>query len=164
MPGGAPLRVATVHLESPSKVWPDRGTMERWEQLRQSFRWLEGCEDTILIGDFNWLMHGVSPESCAPQPIEGYADIWTQLNDGDSGFTYERRGNAARLDRCLFRTPSLIPKSAQLFGRAPIAHYFRNKNKVQVPPSDHLALHATFTFGSDDTVREAEALAAEASL
>jgi endonuclease/exonuclease/phosphatase family metal-dependent hydrolase len=138
---GRSLAVGDVHLESPLRSSRTRAT-----QLAAVFPMLEGADDAVILGDFNF-GDGEEPEtSCLD---ERYADLWIALRPGGHGFTWNIekspmaragsfRGEASRrLDRILLRSSHWRPKSVRIVGDEPVTA------DGKVFPSDHFGLVAT---------------------
>ncbi|KAI8477506.1 MAG: Endonuclease/exonuclease/phosphatase [Monoraphidium minutum] len=150
--GGAPLAVATSHLESPC---PPQGMFvaERGHQLREVMRVLEAAPagNVLFAGDLNW----VDARDGAPPLAGGWCDAWLAARPGDPGFTYDTRSNKMlvgnwpgnRLDRVLARLRDMRISSMRLVGQDAIpgvtyVKEFRNGGSKRLPvlPSDHYGL------------------------
>lgn len=121
---GAPLVLATVHLESMKTHAETRA-----KQLKAIFALLAVEPNVLLGGDFNfcssWVEENVRLDA-------SYVDVWPALMQKDPGYT--RPGKPLRFDRILARG-RWRPVAARLVGTAPIA---------KVLPSDHYGVAALF--------------------
>lgn len=133
-----PLRVATVHLESPLQAGALRAA-----QLRVVGDVLAGAEEAVLLGDCNF-GDGEQPESAAVP--EGLRDLWSQLRGDDPGLTWDRARNPSadagsfpaedsrRLDRIFLRSQRWHPAQMELVGVRPLA------GNDRLHPSDHFGV------------------------
>ena len=136
------LTVAAVHLES----MRSRARTRR-EQLAEIFAYLEGDDDVVLMGDFNFC--ATSEENAQLDP--SFDDVWSSLRPDDPGFTEDTTINRMRLevtgrhkhvryDRMLLRTRSgrWAPQDVALIGTEAVG-----PDHPDVFPSDHFGLVAT---------------------
>ncbi|GLC36570.1 hypothetical protein PLESTB_000163000 [Pleodorina starrii] len=109
--GGRPLVVGTSHLESPVGPGPQQMVTQRWEQLEEAVRELEGAAgawgDVLLAGDLNWSDTRDGPIRMPPR----WCDAWSVLEPRRAGCTWDPVSNpmltsrykGSRLDRVLCR-------------------------------------------------------------
>lgn len=155
--GGAPLVVATAHLESPCPappLWNQMYSPERVQQAQESFRALTDAADVVFCGDMNWDDTGDGPPPLPP----GWCDAWTVLRPGETGLTYDCKENPMlgggrlrkRLDRAFCHLARYELASAELVGTRPIPGLTYEKaatakgrpvtKTLPVLPSDHFGL------------------------
>ncbi len=145
---GAPLTVATAHLESPAG-WQRPFSEERKAQATKALDALDAVAGPVLfVGDANW---NEKNDGAAPLP-PGWADPWEALRPGEPGYSYDAVENAMlarpgrrarplrlRLDRAWARlAPRWRVASVELVGKEAVpgvAHEGR-----PVLPSDHYGL------------------------
>jgi len=117
---GRVLAVATSHLESYLEDGPMRA-----RQLDAIFPMLAGADDAVLMGDLNF-GDGAKPET--DHLDASYVDVWTVLQPGKPGFTWNNEENpmarigafakepSRRLDRILVRSTHWRPTSVRIIG------------------------------------------------
>ena len=137
---GVETLVATTHMESALADGPIRAG-----QLGELFELVEGSNEAIVLGDFNF-GDGENEESRIPG---NFVDAWNELRQGDSGFTWNiesspmaKRGSfpgeqSRRIDRVLFRTATYRADEIRIVGDKPISA------DGSLFPSDHFGLVAT---------------------
>eukprot|EP01113_Clastostelium_recurvatum_P051122 TRINITY_DN9857_c0_g1_i1.p1 TRINITY_DN9857_c0_g1~~TRINITY_DN9857_c0_g1_i1.p1 ORF type:complete len:962 (+),score=263.64 TRINITY_DN9857_c0_g1_i1:104-2989(+) len=153
---GRPLVVPVVHLTS------DRASgdvaSKRDKQMQTLFKtcsMVPGSKpsdhpDCIVLGDFNMK----DPEAYAlPRP---FTDVWTTLRPAEAGITYDPRENTmaaittlsnmpGRLDRVITRVQTWAPRSIELIGNNKVTITTSKGDHVEIFPSDHYGLVATFS-------------------
>jgi tyrosyl-DNA phosphodiesterase 2 len=145
---GAPLTVATAHLESPAG-WQRPFSEERKVQATEALAALDAVPGPVVfVGDANW---NEKNDGAAPLP-PGWTDLWEALRPGEPGYSYDAVENAMlarpgrrarplrlRLDRAWARlAPRWRVASVELVGKEAVpgvAHEGR-----PVLPSDHYGL------------------------
>ena len=133
------LAVGTVHLASPLAAGATRA-----QQLDAVFPLLEGTDDAILLGDFNF-GDGEKPDT--QHLDESYEDMWLALRPDDRGYTWNiekskmaKNGSfpgeeSRRVDRILVRSSAWQSKSIRIIGDDPVVPGERD-----LFPSDHFGL------------------------
>ncbi len=141
-PGG-PLSFAVVHLDSYLEDGPMRA-----RQLRTMATALQGREQVVFLGDFNF---GDGAEETAALPA-GLLDLWPTMHLNDPGFTWDiarspmaKRGSfpgehSRRLDRVLLRSAYWRPNAMNLLGSDPVAN-----TGGLVFPSDHFGVRVVLS-------------------
>ena len=142
---GAPLHIATTHLESRKPSAEIRG-----KQLNVIFESLRSIPNVVIMGDFNFCASWTE-ENDRIDPA--YHDVWKVLRAGEPGYTedtainqmlYLNKGKhkQVRFDRVFLKSSSQsVPgshwaeKSIDLLGAEPISG-----DMPEVFPSDHFGL------------------------
>ena len=142
---GAPLHIATVHLESQKSSVEIRG-----EQLGVIFDALHSVPNAVIMGDFNFCASWTE-ENDRLDPV--YHDVWKVLRAGEPGYTEDAAINRmlylskgkhkqVRFDRVLLKSSlqdvpgsGWTEKSIDLLGTDPIS-----VDMPEVFPSDHFGL------------------------
>ncbi len=121
---GRRLAVGTIWLESPLEDGP-----ARVKQLGEVWPLLEGADDAVLMGDFNF-GDGERPETASLD--KRFVDLWMALRPGEPGYTWKieksemaRRGSfpggeSRRIDRILIRSKLWQPRDIQIIGDHPV--------------------------------------------
>eukprot|EP00899_Mesostigma_viride_P027351 jgi/Mesvir1/7800/Mv11742-RA.1 len=152
---GAPLRVATTHLESPlgfDQLMSEPRKAQAAECMRRLSGGADACANTVLAGDMNFTEKndGAFPLHAGG---DGWVDAWAELRPGEVGYTYDGITNPmlgshlrSRLDRLICRLEDYQLTSVETLGREPLPRLkwtktVRGREKeMQVLPSDHFGL------------------------
>ena len=174
--GTGPILAGSVHLES----WmgpKNPGTRERADQLLQCLKMIDstakqrGAQNALLMGDMNWNdktdgdmaqpLQAAEQGSQRSGPGWSVRDVWSELNPGDRGMTYDGKLNPmlannlqGRFDRAVFVSrirkadSGWKPASIGLCGKKPLDGLQRQlKNRtLPVLPSDHFGLLGVLKF------------------
>lgn len=115
-----PLTVATVHLESTSKM--EKVRMQQLERINAA---LADEPNVLLVGDMNF-----APDSPAQALVEGWRDAWVELHGEQPGYTVDSELNhmrgissskakRARIDRVFLRGSDWRLESLERLGTEP---------------------------------------------
>ncbi|KAL4563035.1 hypothetical protein LXL04_027066 [Taraxacum kok-saghyz] len=156
-----PLLIATTHLESPCPgppKWDQMYSKERVQQANESVDFLKSNPNVVFCGDMNW---DDKLDGEFPLP-DGWIDVWTELNPGNVGWTYDTKSNLMltgnrklqkRLDRVLVCLRDFEVGRVEMVGTEPIPEVMYLKKKkggkefeVPVLPSDHFGLLLTMSY------------------
>lgn len=144
---GIPVQVTNVHLES-ARLWnpDDLGSTERRRQVTQVIDDLLHDDDSLVMGDFNW----IPSDGPFPELPPGAVDVWERQRPDDEGFTFDHICNGCvrshyrgRPDKMLVRMGVLCPAHARLVGTDTIPNAQQSSGRP-VLPSDHFGLLVDF--------------------
>lgn len=132
---GAPLKIASVHLESGKKA---RNVRAR--QLARLFRAFAKDANVLLMGDFN--LRDDEDHLLDTR----YQDVWPSLQPDDPGYTEDTSINLmrydmknkhrhVRFDRVLVKGPAWTAEDIDLLGREPVT-----PTLPRIFPSDHFGV------------------------
>ena len=136
---GRELAVATTHMESFLADGPLRA-----RQLDLIFALLEGAQDAVLLGDFNF---GDGEQPDTGHLDRRFSDLWQKLRPNEPGYTWDMQRSemarlgafpgekSRRLDRILVRVKGFTPVSVRIIGQHAVPG-----GKPVVHPSDHFGL------------------------
>eukprot|EP00039_Didymoeca_costata_P015568 m.267873 g.267873 ORF g.267873 m.267873 type:complete len:296 (-) comp16251_c0_seq5:301-1188(-) len=133
-----PLAIGNTHLESPVNGVTAR---DRSEQLYKAQKVLDCAPTHILVGDFNF-----TSESETRTLFEVHlTDVWRELRGDLAGITYDSKNND-NIHGPYVHRPDLITINQQGELKATSIQIVGDKNiaDINVPPSDHYGLLATF--------------------
>lgn len=138
--GEQKLVVATTHMESYLEDGPVRA-----KQLDTIFGLIEGAENAVVLGDFNF----GEGEPEGKQIPSSYVDLWKVLRSEAPGLTWNiekspmaKRGSfpgekSRRIDRILLRSKRWEPAEVRIVGDTPYS------SDGQLYPSDHFGVVGT---------------------
>lgn len=145
---GAPLRVATTHLESLRHSAETRSA-----QLNLSFQLLKQAPHAVMMGDFNFCASWKENHAIDP----AYRDLWPALRGSEPGYTEDtdinrmrrqlkREEKKVRFDRILLKSgvPGWRPSAIRRLGMDPVS-----PDTPDLFPSDHFGLAGTIEWVSD---------------